>query len=125
MIHIAARCVTLSIAVALLLSLSACEAKVDQGASVSGSPVLDPAPVPPPTGHVSLPMTAMQCDASKGQTAVGQRATPSVVDKVIADTGSRTARVIKPGQVVTMEYSDERVNLHVDTDNVITAVNCG
>ncbi len=67
----------------------------------------------------------MQCDDSKAQTAVGQTATQAVVDKIIADTGSRNARVIKPDHAVTMDYREDRVNINVDANNVITAVKCG
>lgn len=149
MIRIALRRVALPIAVALMLSLGACESTSDTGVSEPGPPpvnkdaaassppssgvsadapppVVDPAPMPPPSSSMSPPMAGtMTCDDSKGQTAVGQTATQSMVDKVIADTGSRTARVIKPGQAVTMDYSDERVNIHVDAKNVITSVKCG
>lgn len=139
--------ITLPFALALMVSLGACESTSDNGviepapppvndapASPPGTgvsadappPVVDPAPIPPPSSSVSPPMAAsMQCNDSKGQTAVGQTATQSVVDKTIADTGSRNARVIKPGQAVTMDYREDRVNINVDAKNVIVSVKCG
>lgn len=147
MIRIALHRIALPVAIALTLSLGACESMSDNGVSepapppvnaapasppstgVSADappPVVDPAPVPPPSASVSPPMAgAMKCDDSKGQTAVGQTATQAVVDKIIADTGSRNARVIKPGQAVTMDYREDRVNINVDAKNVITSVKCG
>lgn len=138
MIRIALRRVALPVAVALMVSLSACESTSGNGVSAPAPPPIDdPAPksptnlgiseqAPPPVVDYAPPMAgAMKCNASKGQAAVGQTATQSVVDKVIADTGSRTARVIKPGQAVTMDYRDERVNINVDSKNVITSIKCG
>lgn len=155
MIRTTLRRFALPVAVALMLSLGACESDSGKGISApapppvntaptpasppsSGSgisadappPVVDYAPVPPPSSSMSPPMTDnmtdnMKCDDSKGQAAVGRTATQSVVDRVVADTGSRTARVIKPGQAVTMDYSEQRVNIHVDAKNVIISVKCG
>lgn len=134
--RIALRRVGLPVAVALVLSLGACESNPDVGSSAP-PPVSDPAPSMPPSSGISAdapppvvdyapPMTgSMKCDDSRGQAAVGQTATQSVVDKVIADTGSRAARVIKPGQAVTMDYREDRVNINVDAKNVVTSVKCG
>ncbi|MBW8811101.1 MAG: hypothetical protein JF591_20305, partial [Lysobacter sp.] len=36
-----------------------------------------------------------------------------------------TVRVLKPGQMITKEYMDGRVNVHVDENNVIVDVGCG
>ena len=145
MVRPAFRRIALPAIVALMLSLGACESNSDKGVSAAGPPpvadpasppgagvsadapppVVDYAPVPPPSSSVSPPVGAMQCDAGKGQTAVGQTATQPVVDKVIADTGSRTARVVRPGQAVTMDYREDRVNINVDAKNVIVSVACG
>ncbi|MDQ3056630.1 MAG: I78 family peptidase inhibitor [Pseudomonadota bacterium] len=147
MIRIALHCIALPAAIALVLALSACQPTSDDGVSETGAspadtarasppsasmpadappPMADPAPVTPPSSSEDPPMTnMMMCDDSKGQTAVGQTATQAVVDKVIADTGSRNARVIKPDQSVTMDYREDRVNINVDANNVIISVKCG
>ncbi len=147
MIRPALRRIALPVAVALLVSLGACESTSDNGISEPGPPlvndapasppgtgvsadapppVVDPIPAPPPGSSMSPPMAGtMKCDDSRGQTAVGQTATQAMVDKIIADTGSRTARVVKPGQAVTMDYREDRVNVNVDAKNVIIAVKCG
>lgn len=39
--------------------------------------------------------------------------------------GDRVVRSLKPGQMVTMEYLEGRINLQVDDAGVITAVTCG
>ncbi|TWH99736.1 peptidase inhibitor I78 family protein [Luteimonas cucumeris] len=65
------------------------------------------------------------CDASKVQSLVGQTASQDVVDKAKADSGSGTTRVIKPGEMVTMDFQDDRLTLEVDDGNVIQSVRCG
>ena len=99
-------------AAALTLSLAAC------AANTPATPEPMPAEPAPPTA-------AMACDASKAQWAVGQTASQDVVDKVVKDSSSREARVIKPGQAVTMDYREDRVNINVDGKNTITDVKCG
>ena len=68
---------------------------------------------------------AMTCDAAKAQSAIGQVATQAVVDKVVADSGARNARVIKPGMAVTMDFREDRVGINVDAENKITSITCG
>jgi hypothetical protein len=65
------------------------------------------------------------CDASKAQSAIGQVATQAVVEKVVADSGARNARVVKPGMAVTMDFREDRVGINVDADNRITSIACG
>lgn len=56
---------------------------------------------------------------------VGQPATPANVERARTLAGARTARVLKPGQMVTMEFIEGRLNIDVDDKNVITNVRCG
>ncbi|MFC3270226.1 I78 family peptidase inhibitor [Vulcaniibacterium thermophilum] len=78
-------------------------------------------PRPPQPGAVS----SAQCDADRAAWAIGQQASAEVMERIRADTGSSKARLIRPGQMVTMEYDGTRVNVDVDDRNVITAVRCG
>jgi hypothetical protein len=48
-----------------------------------------------------------------------------VVERIRMDTHSRIARVLRPGQAVTMEFSAERVNVNVNDRNAIIGVTCG
>lgn len=68
---------------------------------------------------------AMTCQAAKGQWAVGQTADEAVMARILADTTSERARIIRPGMAVTMDFREERVNVDVDADNRILAVRCG
>lgn len=48
-----------------------------------------------------------------------------MVERARVAAGARTARVLKPGQMVTMEYLPGRLNIDVDERNVITNLRCG
>ncbi|MDF1483630.1 I78 family peptidase inhibitor [Ramlibacter sp. H39-3-26] len=77
-----------------------------------------PAPDAPPVGGL--------CDAQgPAQSAIGKTATAQVVETARARSGAHIARVLRPGQVVTLEFNTERVNLVVDGAGVVTAVRCG
>jgi hypothetical protein len=67
----------------------------------------------------------MTCQAAKGQWAVGETADEAVMARILADTTSERARIIRPGMAVTMDFREERVNVDVDADNRILAVRCG
>ncbi|CAB3690500.1 I78 family peptidase inhibitor [Achromobacter piechaudii] len=65
------------------------------------------------------------CDAAALQSQIGQKATTSTVEELRTRSGSTTARVLRPGQLVTMEYNATRLNLIVDDKDVMTAIRCG
>lgn len=65
------------------------------------------------------------CDASALQSQIGQKATQSVMEDLRSRSGSTTARILRPGQLVTMEYNATRLNLIVDDKDVMTAIRCG
>ena len=107
---------------ALLVSLAACATPEGDttGATPSEPAAADPAPtVPAPTP----PQAACDADAARG--VVGQVATADVVEKARLAAGAQLVRTLKPGQVVTMEYHNSRLNLDVNAGNVITNVRCG
>ena len=86
------------------------------GLVLMGCAPMPPQPSPPYTG---------QCDASKATWAIGKAATADVVERIRIETGSQVARVIKPGQPVTMDYSTARVNINVNARDAIIGVTCG
>ncbi|MEB3097315.1 I78 family peptidase inhibitor [Achromobacter sp. D10] len=65
------------------------------------------------------------CDAAALQSQIGQKATPSVMEDLRTRSGSATARMLRPGQLVTMEYNATRLNLIVDDKDIMTAIRCG
>lgn len=78
----------------------------------------------PVTGGDNPPMTD-SCNADAARSAIGKVATPDVVERARRDAGAEVARVLKPGQMVTMEYREGRLNIDVDEKNVIKNVRCG
>jgi LmbE family N-acetylglucosaminyl deacetylase len=68
---------------------------------------------------------AAGCDAHAAQFAVGYTSTDALSDEVRRRSGARLVRLLRPGQVTTMEYSGERINLELDEGNRVTGVRCG
>jgi hypothetical protein len=81
------------------------------------------APTAPPMSD-PVPPTTLQCHADAAQSLVGQPATPQNVELARQRAGAQVVRVLKPGQVVTMEFRDGRLNVYVDDANVITRLGC-
>jgi hypothetical protein len=66
-----------------------------------------------------------RCDAVPVAWAVGQKADEQVMKKVWQQSGSGLIRPIAPGQAVTMDFREDRINVHLDADNTITRLDCG
>ena len=65
------------------------------------------------------------CDADAANGFIGQTASDDVVEQARVAAGAAVARTLAPGQVVTMEFRGDRLNLMVDEANVVTGVRCG
>lgn len=98
------------------LTLATCAAALLGGCA--GAPANPPASAGPgPRGGT--------CNAAPAQAMIGKQATPSVMEQARVASGAAMARVLHPQQVVTLEFSAERLNLVVDGNGRITAVRCG
>lgn len=75
-----------------------------------------PTPISPPPGETPAEDT---CGASRFQHLIGTPAT--AIDR--ASLPPR-ARVIMPGQMITMDYSAQRLNLRVAPDGKVTEIAC-
>jgi Peptidase inhibitor I78 family len=78
---------------------------------------------PTPPAHDETPGYACKSDGL--DTFVGRDGTPEVGKEVLAKSGAKSLRWLKPGMAVTMEFRSERVNIAVDANNKIARVNCG
>ena len=78
---------------------------------------VDTTPAPP--GDVRV-----VCQADTLGWTIGQTADETLVTRAKAEAKARTARVLHPGQMVTMEYNDQRLNLYVDAANKVTRYAC-
>lgn len=74
------------------------------------------APIPPP---------ASLCNAQAAQFVVGQNSTGTVMESARVRSGAQMARILRPGQAVTLEFDAQRLNLQVDATGRIVAVRCG
>jgi hypothetical protein len=72
-----------------------------------------------------LPPQRLQCSAEPARWAIGQAATAETIEKIRVDTGSQIARVLHPGDIITMEFSGNRVNVKVNERNAIIGISCG
>ena len=64
------------------------------------------------------------CDAAAAERYIGRIADADTIDAARRDAGAAIARTLSPGQIVTLEYRGDRLNLHVDGKRRITRVGC-
>ena len=81
----------------------------------AGKPMRTGGPLPP----------TLACDPAPARWAIGKIAGADVLERVRADSHAEVVRLLRPGQVVTMEFSAGRVDVRVDAGNVILGVTCG
>lgn len=65
------------------------------------------------------------CNAEGARWAIGSAVNDDVVNRILRDTGSRDARVLRPGQMATMDFREDRVNVDVNDRGAITGIRCG
>ncbi|AOB30917.1 hypothetical protein AKI39_09780 [Bordetella sp. H567] len=65
------------------------------------------------------------CDAQPVQNMIGTKLTSSVESQIKQASSSSKTRVLKPGEVMTMEYDPQRINLILDQQGALTALRCG
>lgn len=78
----------------------------------------------PPMGGPMPPMED-RCNAELAMAAIGKPATAQVVEQARIDASAEIARVLRPGQVVTMEFQAGRLNVDVNDRNAIIGLRCG
>ncbi|WP_329762227.1 I78 family peptidase inhibitor [Stenotrophomonas maltophilia] len=88
-----------------ILPLAACS---HAGSSTSH----DPAPAP-------VADAAHECKPEALDAFTGRTADEATIKKLVADSGARNARVVKPGMAVTMDFRQDRVTVQVDAQNRI------
>jgi hypothetical protein len=96
-----------AIAAAAFLLMSAC------GTVPATGQAPDPAPV------------STRCNAAPAQFAMGRNVDAALEKEARTRAGAKAVRVLRPNQVVTMEFSAERLNLTVDDVGRVTRVSCG
>lgn len=125
----------------LALALTACT--TSQAPMEASAPAESTEPMPSNGTGMRVPEGAMQedpaapselrappamsgdCDAAPAKAFVGKQSSPDILMQARTAAGAKIARTLKPGQMVTMEFSAQRLNLDVDAQGVITGVRCG
>jgi hypothetical protein len=82
------------------------------------------------TAHASTPPPVAaegvhECQPDKLEAFTGRLADEATVKQLVAASGARNARVVKPGMAVTMDFRQDRVTVQVDAQNRIERANCG
>ena len=109
---------------AFTLMLTAC-ASSQMPISPAGDDV-DAAP-PPPTvtsSGASQEQTAA-CDLEAIQYAIGEQFDEANVPQLQSDSKARQVRVLRPGDMATMDHRPDRLNIHLDDQDVINDLRCG
>ncbi|WPP01634.1 I78 family peptidase inhibitor [Pseudomonas sp. HR96] len=66
-----------------------------------------------------------RCHSEQAQYTVGQKATSALLEQARTRSGAQIARVLKPNDMVTMDYRSERLNLNTDANGVVQRATCG
>ncbi|MCU1780356.1 I78 family peptidase inhibitor [Pseudomonas sp. 14P_5.3_Bac1] len=66
-----------------------------------------------------------RCEAKAAEFAIGQKASPQLLEQARTRAGAQNARILKPNDMIALEYRSDRLNLNTDDNLVITRVNCG
>lgn len=66
-----------------------------------------------------------RCDSEAAQFALGKTASPELLEQARTRSGAQNARILKPNDMVTLEYRSDRLNLNTDANLLINRVNCG
>ena len=83
-------------------------------------PAEPPGPEPVPPAPDGIP-----CSAEGLGDLVGQPATQSLGAEAMRRSGARMLRWIRPGDAVTMDYSEHRLNIHLDERGRVQSFACG
>ena len=110
---------------ALAVLLGGCAAPGTSGSaagasSMSNTPDSGTSYAPMPSGS-----TVPDCNTDAVQNLLGQAYSDGVGETARRRSGSRVIRLLKPGQVMTMEYDPTRINIILDDKGAIQALRCG
>ena len=69
------------------------------------------------------PMT--DCDTSELTFLIGKPLDDALQARAQEASGARAVRIIRPGQMVTMDFVADRLNIELDAQGKVSAVRCG
>jgi hypothetical protein len=85
------------------------------------------APVPAEGGNGEAPreVGSGRCNADSLGNLVGRPASQELGAEALRRSGARVLRWIRPGDIVTMDYSEQRLNIHLDARGRVERFACG
>ena len=117
-------CSSIYLSLGAALLVAGCSTFSPQGPASSSPPPAASKPAPEPIGKTTAPPGDI-CDAKPAQGVLGQQPTVKVIEQARVRSGARMARVLRPGQMVTKEFDQQRLNLELDASGKIIAARCG
>ncbi len=81
-------------------------------------PTIPPAPAPPM-------IAPGQCNENAARFALGRAADTKLAEEARARAGAIRVRMVRPGEMVTMEFDPSRLTLEVDAAGKVFAARCG
>jgi hypothetical protein len=66
-----------------------------------------------------------RCNADNLTDLVGREGTPALGADAQRRSGARTVRWIRPGDAVTMDYREDRLNIRLDSAGRVEGLSCG
>jgi len=106
------------IALASLLVLAGC-------AGSGGQQAAAPAATPAASSPSRVASAGGECNAQGLSALVGQSYSDSLAERARQQSGAGTLRVVRPGEVMTLEYNPQRVTIVVGEDASISSARCG
>jgi hypothetical protein len=78
------------------------------------------------TAHSAPPMIPERaCRAESASSLIGRPGGAALAEQARQMSGARTVRVLHPGDIVTMEFRGNRLNVHLDAAGKIERITCG
>lgn len=106
---------------------SAPEASVAPTPATDNSTPATDTPATPPGVIDAAPVdeAAAACDAEPAKQYIEQAYTPELGEQARVAAGAKLVRALRPGQITTMEFLDDRLTLTLDESGRIASVRCG
>lgn len=78
-----------------------------------------------PSDPVASEAGSGRCEAKAAEFTLGKQASPQLLEQARSRSGAQVARILKPNDMITLEYRSDRLNLNTDANLVVNRVNCG
>ena len=76
-------------------------------------------------GQPREPDKLMQCNVVLVHRWIGHEVTAKTETEILKDSGADVARLIRPGEAITMDYRTDRINLELNQRGYLVRAYCG